>query len=95
MNLRDFAILPVPFVSFFVWVSPQSGPAVWRRYSDFAWLHATVATNNPGVILPRLPDKALVGLSNFFATSLSQAHLFSVPSQGGSERISLKFEDSN
>jgi len=32
-----------------------------RRYSDFAWLHSQLAAHCPGVILPPLPDKALVG----------------------------------
>eukprot|EP00300_Choanocystis_sp_HF-7_P031269 c40483_g1_i1.p1 GENE.c40483_g1_i1~~c40483_g1_i1.p1 ORF type:complete len:379 (-),score=107.78 c40483_g1_i1:73-1137(-) len=45
-------------------VTREDGGVVWRRYSDFAWLHSVVATKNVGVILPGLPDKAIVGRFN-------------------------------
>lgn len=42
-------------------ITHEDGASVWRRYSDFAWLHNVVASKNAGVILPGLPDKAIVG----------------------------------
>jgi hypothetical protein len=30
---------------------------VWRRYSDFAWLHAEPSGRLPGLLLPPLPPK--------------------------------------
>lgn len=39
----------------------QPSSSVIRRYSDFAWLASQLASCHVGVILPPLPDKALVG----------------------------------
>ena len=35
--------------------------SVLRRYSDFLWLYETLAANNPGVIVPPIPEKATLG----------------------------------
>lgn len=35
--------------------------AVIRRYSDFVWLHAALYALYPGVVVPPLPEKLLVG----------------------------------
>lgn len=32
-----------------------------RRYSDFAWLNATLSNEFPGTILPPLPEKQTIG----------------------------------
>ena len=32
-----------------------------RRYNDFVWLHTQLASTFPGVIIPPLPDKSIVG----------------------------------
>ena len=31
--------------------------SVLRRYSDFLWLYETLSMNNPGVVVPPVPDK--------------------------------------
>jgi len=31
--------------------------SVLRRYSDFLWLYETLSTNNPGVVVPPVPEK--------------------------------------
>lgn len=35
--------------------------SVLRRYSDFLWLYDTLCNNNPGVIVPSLPEKNSLG----------------------------------
>ena len=35
--------------------------SVLRRYSDFVWLYETLVNNNPGVIVPPLPEKSSFG----------------------------------
>ncbi|KAE9328769.1 hypothetical protein PF008_g16103 [Phytophthora fragariae] len=39
----------------------KSSLAVVRRYSDFVWLHAHLSAMYPGVVVPPLPEKLLVG----------------------------------
>jgi sorting nexin-1/2 len=34
---------------------------VLRRYSDFLWLYETLSTNNPGVVVPPVPEKSPFG----------------------------------
>ncbi len=34
---------------------------VIRRFSDFDWLHEELVRLHPGVIIPPVPDKAVVG----------------------------------
>ena len=34
---------------------------VFRRYSDFSWLHDALQYGYPGVIIPPLPEKKLTG----------------------------------
>jgi len=35
--------------------------SVLRRYSDFLWLYETLSTNNPGVVVPPVPEKSSFG----------------------------------
>jgi hypothetical protein len=35
-----------------------------RRYQDFDWLHQQLTNSFPGVIIPPLPDKSIVGRFN-------------------------------
>ena len=35
--------------------------SVLRRYRDFRWLHAALVHNNPGVIVPPVPEKVAIG----------------------------------
>ncbi|RLN14208.1 hypothetical protein BBJ28_00004769 [Nothophytophthora sp. Chile5] len=39
----------------------KSSFSVVRRYSDFVWLHAHLSAMYPGVVVPPLPEKLLVG----------------------------------
>ena len=39
----------------------RSEASVLRRYSDFRWLHAALVENNPGVIVPPVPEKVKLG----------------------------------
>ncbi|KAJ0404092.1 hypothetical protein P43SY_000876 [Pythium insidiosum] len=39
----------------------KSAFSVIRRYSDFVWLHANLSAMYPGVVVPPLPEKLLVG----------------------------------
>ncbi|KAH7907478.1 Vps5 C terminal like-domain-containing protein, partial [Hygrophoropsis aurantiaca] len=36
---------------------PKSSFSVLRRYSDFLWLYDTLSSNNPGIIVPPVPEK--------------------------------------
>lgn len=38
-----------------------------RRYSDFRWLHAALVHNNPGIIIPPVPEKVRSLVSRFSA----------------------------
>jgi sorting nexin-1/2 len=35
----------------------KSAFSVLRRYSDFLWLYETLSNNNPGVVVPPVPEK--------------------------------------
>ncbi|WFD35058.1 Vacuolar protein sorting-associated protein vps5 [Malassezia cuniculi] len=39
----------------------RADTSVLRRYSDFRWLHAALVENNPGVIVPPIPEKVKLG----------------------------------
>ena len=39
----------------------KSSFSVLRRYSDFLWLYETLSMNNPGVVVPPVPDKNTFG----------------------------------
>jgi len=39
----------------------KSAFSVLRRYSDFLWLYETLSNNNPGVVVPPVPDKNAIG----------------------------------
>ncbi|TFK29709.1 protein transporter [Coprinopsis marcescibilis] len=39
----------------------KSAFSVLRRYSDFVWLYETLCYNNPGVVVPPVPDKSSFG----------------------------------
>lgn len=43
-----------------------------RRYSDFRWLHAALVHNNPGIIIPPVPEKVR-GLISRFSPDLVEA----------------------
>ena len=36
----------------------RSSFSVLRRYSDFLWLYETLCANNPGVVVPPVPEKS-------------------------------------
>lgn len=40
---------------------PKSSFSVLRRYSDFLWLYETLQINNPGVVVPPVPEKNTFG----------------------------------
>lgn len=39
----------------------KSSFSVLRRYSDFLWLYETLSMNNPGVVVPPVPEKHSFG----------------------------------
>ncbi|KAI0923926.1 hypothetical protein AcW1_006742 [Taiwanofungus camphoratus] len=39
----------------------KSSFSVLRRYSDFLWLYETLSANNPGVVVPPVPEKSPFG----------------------------------
>lgn len=39
----------------------KSAFSVLRRYSDFLWLYETLSNNNPGVVVPPVPEKNTFG----------------------------------
>ena len=39
----------------------KSSFSVLRRYSDFLWLYETLSNNNPGVVVPPVPEKHSFG----------------------------------
>ncbi|KAI9440594.1 Vps5-domain-containing protein [Lactarius indigo] len=39
----------------------QPSFSVLRRYSDFLWLYGTLSNNNPGVVVPPVPEKSPFG----------------------------------
>ncbi len=39
----------------------KSTCSVLRRYSDFLWLYETLSLNNPGVVVPPVPEKSSFG----------------------------------
>ncbi|KAG9045925.1 Vacuolar protein sorting-associated protein 5 [Tulasnella sp. UAMH 9824] len=43
----------------------KSSFSVLRRYSDFLWLYETLSANNPGVIVPPVPEKNPFNISRF------------------------------
>lgn len=47
--------------------------SVLRRYSDFLWLYETISTNNPGVVVPPVPEKSSFG--RFDETFVQQRRL--------------------
>ncbi|KAG2128542.1 Vps5 C terminal like-domain-containing protein [Suillus clintonianus] len=47
--------------------------SVLRRYSDFLWLYETLSTNNPGVVVPPVPEKSPFG--RFDETFVQQRRL--------------------
>ena len=40
---------------------PIKEMTVQRRYSDFEWLHHRLCVAYPGVLIPRFPEKKMVG----------------------------------
>lgn len=39
----------------------RSAFSVLRRYSDFLWIYETLSANNPGVVVPPVPEKNTFG----------------------------------
>lgn len=44
-----------------------------RRYSDFLWLYETLSNNNPGVVVPPVPEKS--PFNRFDASFVQQRRL--------------------
>jgi PX domain len=40
---------------------PRKDMSVWRRYSDFEWLHKRISTTYPAAMIPLFPEKKLIG----------------------------------
>jgi hypothetical protein len=40
---------------------PRPSMSVWRRFSDFEWLHKRLSTTFPAAIIPVFPEKRLMG----------------------------------
>jgi sorting nexin-1/2 len=51
----------------------SSSFSVLRRYSDFLWLYETLSLNNPGVVVPPVPEKSPFG--RFEGTFVEQRRL--------------------
>ncbi|KAF7794252.1 hypothetical protein EIP86_005385 [Pleurotus ostreatoroseus] len=51
----------------------KSSFSVLRRYSDFLWLYETLSTNNPGVVVPPVPEKS--PFNRFDASFVQQRRL--------------------
>ena len=51
----------------------KSSFSVLRRYSDFLWLYETLSNNNPGVVVPPVPEKS--PFNRFDASFLQQRRL--------------------
>ncbi|KAG8907684.1 Vacuolar protein sorting-associated protein 5 [Tulasnella sp. 403] len=49
--------------------------SVLRRYSDFLWLYETLSANNPGVIVPPVPEKNPFTISRFESEFVEQRRL--------------------
>jgi sorting nexin-1/2 len=51
--------------------------SVLRRFSDFLWLFEAVSNNNPGVIVPPVPDKHPFGeIVSSYETNISPFETF-------------------
>lgn len=50
----------------------KSSFSVLRRYSEFLWLYETLSLNNPGVVVPPVPEKNTYGLGRFESTFVEQ-----------------------
>ncbi|TCD71851.1 Vacuolar protein sorting-associated protein 5 [Steccherinum ochraceum] len=50
----------------------KSSFSVLRRYSEFLWLYETLSVNNPGVVVPPVPEKNAYGLGRFESTFVEQ-----------------------
>lgn len=51
----------------------KSSFSVLRRYSDFLWLYETLSANNPGVVVPPVPEKS--PFNRFDASFVQQRRL--------------------
>ena len=51
----------------------KSAFSVLRRYSDFLWLYETLSNNNPGVVVPPVPEKS--PFNRFDASFVNQRRL--------------------
>jgi hypothetical protein len=43
---------------------PRKEMSVWRRFSDFEWLHERISTVFPATVIPMFPEKRVVGNSD-------------------------------
>lgn len=72
------ALCKIPSHCAFQTTSPafsKSSFSVLRRYSDFLWLYETLSANNPGVIVPPVPEKNPFNVSRFEADFVESRRL--------------------
>ncbi|KAH8093274.1 Vps5 C terminal like-domain-containing protein [Cristinia sonorae] len=50
----------------------KSSFSVLRRYSEFLWLYETLSLNNPGVVVPPVPEKTAYGFGRFDSSFVEQ-----------------------
>lgn len=60
----------------------KSDFSVLRRYSHFVWLYEALTQNNPGVIVPGMPEKHAIGPSTSASLSVDPALLTDVAPAG-------------
>lgn len=54
---------------------PHREMGVWRRYSDFEWLHSRLSVTFPAAIIPLFPEKRVLGNSDDSFVAARQAAL--------------------
>ena len=67
---------------------------VVRRYNDFLWFHDQLRIHNKGVLIPPLPEKALISMSLSIFSSLPLSSLSLLPislSNAQLDRFSTEF----
>jgi sorting nexin-1/2 len=64
--------------------------SIIRRYNDFVWLHQQLEKEYPGLIIPHLPEKLVVGIIMFEVFILVKSRLLL---QDGSQKNSWNAGD--